>query len=54
MTKSGIAASVNALFRSIRYAFVEFDFDNAFLAVQVHDSADEAVLYILQNHFSPN
>jgi hypothetical protein len=32
---------------------VEFDFDNAFLAVQVHDSADEALLSEFPDHFSP-
>jgi hypothetical protein len=33
---------------------VEFGCDNAFLAVQAHNSADETVLSILQNHFSTN
>ena len=33
---------------------MEFGFDHAFLAVQAHDFADEAVLSIFQNHFSPN
>jgi hypothetical protein len=33
---------------------VEFGFDNAFLAVQAHNSADEAALSMLQNHFSTN
>jgi hypothetical protein len=36
------------------YAFVEFGFDNTFLAVQAHNSADKAALSILQNHFSTN
>jgi hypothetical protein len=32
---------------------VEFDFDNASLAGQLHDSADEDVLFEFQDHFRP-
>ena len=38
----------------LQVCLVEFDFDNALLAVQTHDSGGETVLSILQDYLSPN
>jgi len=37
-----------------RYAFLEFDRDYTFFAMQTYDSAGETVLSEFHNHFSPD
>jgi len=34
------------------YTFAELSFDDAFLAVQIHNLPGKHVLFILQNHFA--